>query len=543
MERREPPAHLSSRHPKPREPPPRQQGLPPTGARGQIRPPSSGLVNPRPPRHLQPHCPHAGPQEYPESMRLLPDGTTRFAGIERKPMKFWLRIHCLPRREISSWSIPVEARLTLRNHCRGAGPDACHTHLPLSRSMPSSISWLDYSERDRRRAIEVIRLFEEKSTVDELGVGSVRDAFADLLFPGLSTIQSRAKYFVLIPWVYQHLEQKRVTSREAAARARQLEIGLIDALAESSDSEGVIGIVARKTLKNLPSRIYWQGLQKWGVRRFPGSQDQYHRSLDAFYTTPARELVNDDGEPALGRRARNWHAGLPEPPAEFPRKASLRLTRIEGEYLRDRVLTQLPRTLLAYLVSKVEPAEDIVFPWEHPDLTAFPAHNRLELHHARCFSEVVHGSVLLYNLMLAEKRASDDLLERYRAALAEWAALLVARERELAAWDRAEFWYIVLKVNSGISAQTRLFIDGWLGLALKGSAGAMADNRTARQLVHARERLLKRGLARLDNRRSLENWGGASGVGQLDYRWNPVVRETVRDIQVAVREGAGDAAD
>ena len=205
-----------------------------------------------------------------------------------------------------------------------------------------------------------------------------------------------------------------------------------------------------------------------GHPAIPGSQDQYHRSLDTFYTTPAKELVNDDGEPALGRRARNWHAGLPEPPEDFPRKATLRLTRIEGEYLRERVLTQLPRTLLAYLVSEVEPAEDIVFPWEHPDLAAFPAHNRLELHHARCFSEVIHGSVLLYNLMLAEKRASEELIERYRTALAEWAALLASRERELAAWDRAEFWHIVPEGERGISAQTRLFIDGWLGLSLDG---------------------------------------------------------------------------
>src|SRR4051812_44875371 len=130
--------------------------------------------------------------------------------------------------------------------------------------MPSSISWLDYSERDRRRAIEVIKLFEEKSTGDELGVGSVRDAFADRLFPGLSTIQSRAKYFLLVPWTYLFLEQRQVSSREIALRARQVEIGLIDALAESDDSYGVIGILARKPLKNLPSRVYWQGLRRWG---------------------------------------------------------------------------------------------------------------------------------------------------------------------------------------------------------------------------------------------------------------------------------------
>ena len=37
--------------------------------------------------------------------------------------------------------------------------------------MPSVFSWLDYSEHDRRKAFEVIDLFRERDTRDELGVG------------------------------------------------------------------------------------------------------------------------------------------------------------------------------------------------------------------------------------------------------------------------------------------------------------------------------------------------------------------------------------
>ena len=49
-------------------------------------------------------------------------------------------------------------------------------------------------------------LFGEHDTRDELGIGSVRDAFADTLFPGTSTITTRARYFLLVPWTYQRLE-------------------------------------------------------------------------------------------------------------------------------------------------------------------------------------------------------------------------------------------------------------------------------------------------------------------------------------------------
>jgi hypothetical protein len=402
--------------------------------------------------------------------------------------------------------------------------------------MPSTISWLDYSERDRRRAVEVIRLFEEKGTVDELGVGSVRDAFADIMFPGLSTIQARAKYFLLIPWIYQQLEAKRVPSREIAAKARQAELSLIDALAESDDFAGAIGIVARKTLKTIPSRIYWVGLRTWGVRTFSGSQDQYHRSLDAFYESPGRALRNDDGEPALGRPSRNWHAGLPTPPSDFPRKASLKLTRREAEYLRERLQVRVPRSLLTFLVAEADPDRDVSFPWEHPQFADFPAHNRNELFHAQCFSEAIHGSVLLYNLMLAEKRGHKEWIERYRKALREWAHLLDSRGPELARWSRNAFWDMVVGAGAHISTPTRLFIDLWLNVALSPERRSVADSMGPRQLIHERERVLKRGLARLDNQRSLENWRGASGVGQLDYRWLPVVLNTVDDIQVALRK-------
>ena len=48
--------------------------------------------------------------------------------------------------------------------------------------------------------------------VRPLDRGSVRDAFADMLFPWTSTIMTRARYFLLIPWTYQDLERSRVKS-------------------------------------------------------------------------------------------------------------------------------------------------------------------------------------------------------------------------------------------------------------------------------------------------------------------------------------------
>jgi hypothetical protein len=43
---------------------------------------------------------------------------------------------------------------------------------------------LDYSSEERERVLELLATPKDKGTLDELGVGTVRDAIADHLYPG-----------------------------------------------------------------------------------------------------------------------------------------------------------------------------------------------------------------------------------------------------------------------------------------------------------------------------------------------------------------------
>ena len=147
----------------------------------------------------------------------------------------------------------------------------------------SAFVWLDYSERERRKMLDVVDLFREHDTRDELGVGSVRDAFADMLFPGTSTIMTRARYFLLVPWAYLKLERLHVRSAEIAARARQAELNLVEPIERSDDNDGNIGKVAKTTLKRLPSSVYWQGLSVWGIRSFRGAQERCEKQDRSLY--------------------------------------------------------------------------------------------------------------------------------------------------------------------------------------------------------------------------------------------------------------------
>ena len=87
--------------------------------------------------------------------------------------------------------------------------------------------------------LDAIRLFKDQDTRDELGIGTIRDAFADLFFPGTGTVQTRARYFFFIPWMYLRLERNRVPSREASATARREELRLIEVLAQSKPLRGL----------------------------------------------------------------------------------------------------------------------------------------------------------------------------------------------------------------------------------------------------------------------------------------------------------------
>ena len=99
------------------------------------------------------------------------------------------------------------------------------------------IGWVDFSKTERNKVLSVLDLLSEPGTLDELGIAPVRDGFADLFFPGTSTIQTRAKYFLIIPYTMKELEYSRESNpqrllrildemeRDCGERLRQHEIG------------------------------------------------------------------------------------------------------------------------------------------------------------------------------------------------------------------------------------------------------------------------------------------------------------------------------
>ena len=375
--------------------------------------------------------------------------------------------------------------------------------------------------------LEVVNLFREKGTLDELGFGTIRDAFSERFFPGTSTIQTRVRYFLFIPWIYQKLETERVASAQIDQQARRWQAALARALAVGGegDAAGVIGIQAGEQLQRPPSVVYWSGLSRWGIRTFSGSLEQYHLSFDHLSQDARRGLRSDDGEGELiepGRR--NWHGGLPAAPSGLFESTSFELSRQEAEYLQERILTSASGTFLAHLVQGRQLTDRVDAPWLYPQFDELPRELQEEVEHARKFSLFAVGAQLTYNLMLAQRamelgiHTEPTFVDDYRQSTLDWSEEVKAELPTLRAWDRSSFWALLYELNPNLRPPTHLFSEAWITAALEDPARATARE-DIRRLISNRERSMKGGLARLQSQRALERWNPSTGAYRLTYRW------------------------
>jgi len=393
----------------------------------------------------------------------------------------------------------------------------------------ASLTWLDLTAADRDKVRRVLDLFSEQGTVDELGLGSLRDTLSNALFPGTSVLHTRMRYVLFIPWIYREIESWG-GGYDVAREARRLEMTLIDALAASDDPHGVIGIAARESLSRTASNSYWAMLTHWGVFVPGRSQGWYHTHFDSLLRQQ-HDLPHADDPGVVWEKTFTWHPRLPAPPEGFPSVADFELTPEEADFISGRIQERCAGSLLAWLV--LEGSSELAeYFWDDPAVLRAPGPIAETVELARRFSLHVEGAPLLYNLLLAELRhamqPSDgdaELIDDYRAALAEWAA----READEAVFDPARLWMLVMDRGGRLPNPQRRFVEAWTRELSEYGPEAVADSTTLRDLIAARERQLKGQRARVGNQGRLLDWGGRTGVGRMSFRW-PNVRQLLVDL-------------
>jgi len=404
--------------------------------------------------------------------------------------------------------------------------------------VPSTLSWVDVSEHQQRRMMELLSSWRETETLDELGVGTIRDAFSDFFFPGTSTIQTRARYMLFVPWMYLDLEEQKVPSHRIAERARDSEADIIESLAHAApDEEGIIGARSGRSLQLMPSGIYWTGLASWGIRRYGGTRGQYYASLDRFYERLKLRRWGDTEVLQEVAAPRNWHPKLPDPPDEWPKPTSLRLRTHEASFLHDRIMELHTPTLLAQLLDRHAVEREVGPVWELPQIASLPADLVAAIDRARSFAELMKAADLLYALILAELRENDELAEGYRDQLSAWADENEPRRHAHGQHSDHGQWLAIQGRRPGGGALR--FESTWRTMVLSLSdLRGLADSDEARRLVSEREVSVKGRRARVHGGRRLERWAAPGTVNTLDFRW-----ATVRTIIADIVEGLGRERD
>lgn len=282
------------------------------------------------------------------------------------------------------------------------------------------LGWIDFSKNERNKVLNVLNLLSEAGTLDELGIAPIRDGYANLFFPGTSTIQTKAKYFLCVPYAFKDLERSGETNPNRMYKA-------LSAIEESCgkklyhENPKLDGIIGRRALavgswvKRAPSDIYWAGIRRLGI--FVGgnmSMSEYLRFISASNNQKgtlknlgnrndnAEENERDDSDAGKDLYKRFWN--LPTYSKDWLDNLSIELTKEEAVFLKKQILLNCKGSMFAFIMN--ENLHDIVDVKNFEDLSGayigqFPEEIQVDYYNAVAFSEFVYVLRVLYNIIVS----------------------------------------------------------------------------------------------------------------------------------------------
>ncbi|MDD3813132.1 MAG: DUF6361 family protein [Desulfocapsaceae bacterium] len=404
----------------------------------------------------------------------------------------------------------------------------------------SNIGWVDFSSTDRERVLQVLAMLKEPGTLDELGIGQIRDAFADSLFPGFSTIQTRAKYFVAVPRLfrdYQKLSKRERNRQSLDNYLKEQENKVAEVLVkkhanQDTKTTGIIGAtrVEQGGVARRPSSVYWNGLRQFGIVDTNLSLAEFCRkygSQISHYQVASGDDGSDDSDAMeqkklvhIARTSHNWLAEL-----------DINLTKEEASFLRDKirhsrnVQHSIPAQLFNALL--LEEALDV-------KLTSFGALSdwlksksnvsdicRKQAILAQQFSLAMEGAHIRYNCLIAAKVRNVTRLNELNERYMKWHDLVMGVS--LFHDDAATAWISAAqRENPKLKSRAESFVRSWCRALIDKSSVESLN-----KLVEGQAYLNKGNRSVL--KKQFDQDPGWVGMDKLDYRWTQV-RNILSDI-------------
>ena len=299
------------------------------------------------------------------------------------------------------------------------------------------IGWIDFSKKERNKVISVLDLLSENSTLDELGIATIRDGFSDLFFPGTSTVQTRAKYFFIVPYALRDLERSGETdANDFLEILNAIERECAERFIENNPGEtGVIGsrsLASGHWVKRTPADIYWSGLRQYNI--FHGgrlSLSEYVRAVCEINAKKrnlielgnrndkAEENDTDDADAGDIRSMHFWN--IPTYDDEWFDKLKIELTKEEAKFLKERIINSCGESIFAHALKNNlwEIMECDSFENLKDMIRLFPKQIQKDYRLAKDFSEFNYVLRIIYNIVLSDEKneEANEALDNYRSEM------------------------------------------------------------------------------------------------------------------------------
>lgn len=397
------------------------------------------------------------------------------------------------------------------------------------------LGWIDYSKDERNKIISILNRLSVHEALDELGIGSVRDAFSDMLFPGISVLQTRAKYYLLIPYMFNDACQKSQLGKlhsgnDVRAYIDKCENSIVYTLMNNSrhDATGIIGsrnYYQKKTVVTKPSAIYWNGLRIMGILAEPtfsidNACNAIYRKGRLHSKTERKNETEDSGADDSDIMKDGYIVfNTISPEYSYLKEATIELTDYEAKYLKTRIILAngTKDSALAYMLRHPEMIEKYKS-FEDFQYSDFSGELSEKVRLAKEFAEFIYGAHLLYNIIFADGcHHNSKVVSRIKQEFQDY----------LKTYKSPSIEEIIIKSNA--KYPTAKFIRDFDEAMLVG------DISKAQEVVIARESDVKRRRSKL-GKPEIFQFTDPIHYFKLSYRY-----ETARQIMMDIINGLGDA--
>lgn len=402
------------------------------------------------------------------------------------------------------------------------------------------IGFVSFNQEALNRANKVMKLLQGQGAIDELGLGRIRDAFSNTMFPGMSVLQTHAKYFLLMPTLYSFLEKTRIADvREARTIVRDQEIRMTYRLMDGSakDTTGIIGADMLRRgegyVKYDPTYVYQAGMEIYGLIPRGGNIYATLAERSAIYqNSPKKHKGNDetgdDSDDLPGNRQIYKVCGEDY---DFSHREPLdiRLTRREAEFLKNQIIRNTQGSLLSYLLDSglYETATNYLF----EDL-GYILQDKLPKELYRMYELALRFSrfacllrtryAMLYDIAVGADEAAEEELAKFDKILS------VHRED----FSPEAIGEIIQFVSSRVTEEScKTFIQ---------KSAKLISERNFPELdcqIALREKTIK-GMKRskLINAKEFEPGKPFESPTMMAYRWNTIVRTVLSEIKEGLKD-------